>query len=194
MPERGISTFGLAILVGGGILLYSGAKGKSVSGVALEFLRGGNPVRASTINQSSGPSVGSSGSSSNVAPGQPTANKALMKFLAIPYGWSTGAQWEALDKLMMSESGYQNKIMNPSGAFGIGQALGHGTATSTAHNVTVIISGGGGTHVQDVNEYPSRLANAGDPGAQIIWTLAYIQERFGNPVNAWDFHVANNYY
>jgi len=103
-------------------------------------------------------------------PGNESANKSLAQKMAAAEGW-TGAQWDALNNIIMAESGYDVSATNPSsGAYGIPQAL-----------------------------PGSKMASAGSnwktsAATQIKWMLGYIRGRYGNPVNAWNFHLANGWY
>jgi len=183
-----INGFTVAYTVAGGLILWSGVKGATISNTARSVLEGStSPAVTETITGSSGTSTGSSSSGSSgsvpapsAASGSAATNQAIAKVLAAPYGWSTGSQWNALVDLWNRESGWNNLAQNPSsGAFGIAQALGHGTSVSA------------GSHG---NEYPNALANNGDATAQIAWGLNYIQATYGNPVNAWNHETANGWY
>jgi resuscitation-promoting factor RpfB len=100
------------------------------------------------------------------------ANAALGEQMAAaaPYNW-TGAQWTALNNIVMAESGWNQTAENPSsGAYGIPQAL-----------------------------PGSKMASAGsnwqtDAATQIAWMLQYIVQRYGTPVTAWQFHLAHGWY
>jgi resuscitation-promoting factor RpfB len=100
------------------------------------------------------------------------ANAALGQKMAAaqPYNW-TGAQWTALNNIVMAESGWNATIKNPSSdAYGIPQAL-----------------------------PGSKMASAGadwqtDPATQIAWMLEYIRSRYGTPVRAWQWHLAHGWY
>jgi hypothetical protein len=101
---------------------------------------------------------------------QTTANKKLMQQEARHYGWDTGAEWDSLNSIIMSESGYCNTIKNPtSTAYGIGQFLDTTWATV------------GGSKTSDAL-------------TQIRLTLLYIRQRYKTPGNAWNFHLANGWY
>ena len=68
------------------------------------------------------------------------------------------------------ESGWRYDAENPSGAYGIPQAL-----------------------------PGSKMASAGadwqtNPATQIKWGLGYIKDIYGDPCKAWNFELANNYY
>lgn len=178
-----INGFTVGYTVTGAIVLWSGIKGASVSATVQSAMSGStNPPQTQPIN---GPGSTSSTGSASIPP--PTAtgntakhNQAIAKMMAHTYGWSTGNQWNALVALWNQESGWSNTAVNStSGALGVAQALGHGTANS-----------GGNLG----NEYPVQAANNGSAGPQIAWGLQYIQQRYGNPVNAWDHEVNFGWY
>lgn len=104
------------------------------------------------------------------------ANQKLGQQMAAAFGW-TGAQWTALNNIVMSESSWQTTVHNggglgyiPGKAYGIPQAL-PGTKMASA-----------GSDWQT------------NPRTQIRWMLGYIKSTYGNPVNAWAFHLANGWY
>ena len=115
---------------------------------------------------------------------QNTARLLLAKF-----GWGA-TQMPALISLWTRESGWSATARNPSsGAFGIAQALGHGTSCSAAPDGT--------------NEYgpeygltcaEAQQANAGSVRWQIEWGLGYIASRYGSPAKALAHENANNWY
>jgi hypothetical protein len=96
-------------------------------------------------------------------------NRGIGQRMAAAVGWS-GAEWTALDALIMSESGWSNTAKNPtSTAFGIGQFL---ASTQAAYGISGVT----------------------DPGRQIAATLQYIRDRYGDPIRAWAFKRAHNWY
>ena len=123
------------------------------------------------ISAAGGTSQGSGGGqpSGGGGPGNESSNKALAQSMAAAVGW-TGDQWTALNNIIMAESGYDVTAENPSGAYGIPQAL-----------------------------PGSKMASAGSDWrssarTQIKWMLGYIRSTYGNPVNAWQFHLAHGWY
>ena len=89
--------------------------------------------------------------------------------LLASFGFST-SQFSCLQDLWNRESGWSYDAENPSGAYGIPQAL-----------------------------PGSKMASAGadwqtNPRTQIIWGLGYIKDVYGTPCAAWNFELANNYY
>jgi hypothetical protein len=176
MPVTGS---GLALASAGGIILFSGIKGSSLSATVRALLAGSSSVAntepIASATSTAGEVTAADGSGNYATPpaastASETQNQAIGKLYASVYGWATGAQWTALVELWDRESGWNNYATNPtSGAFGIAQALGHGGA------------GYAGTYSDN---YPNTAANSGDPGAQIAWGLQYIQQTYGNPVNA----------
>ena len=115
---------------------------------------------------------------------QNTARLLLAKF-----GWAV-TEMVPLVKLWDRESGWSATARNPSsGAFGIAQALGHGTSCSAAPDGT--------------NEYgpqygltcaEAQQANAGSVRWQIEWGLSYIKNRYGSPTAALAHENANSWY
>jgi hypothetical protein len=177
MPVKG----GYLIVAGGGaILLWSGIRGHKWSSVLRDVISG-KPIPQTTelaistspaaMQGSVGGTAGAATSAGNIG-GSAAKNRAIGKVLAVRYGWSTGAQWAALDRLWgVQESGWNNKAKNPaSGAYGIAQAL-----------------------------PASKYGPLGNPPissatVQILWGLKYIKDTYGNPVNAEAHELANNWY
>lgn len=109
---------------------------------------------------------------------QGATNQKIGQKMAAAFGW-TGSQWTALQKLLTRESSWSNTAVNPSsGAYGIGQALGHGTS-ATKGSVSNEYGGYG------VSTAIAQQANSGNAAAQIAWTLAYIKSTYGTPADAW---------
>jgi resuscitation-promoting factor RpfB len=107
------------------------------------------------------------------APSPASGNVALGQQLAAAHGW-TGQQWACLDDLWQRESGWSNTAENPSDAYGIAQALGHGPT----------------------NQYPAGPANppTSSAGAQIRWGLGYIRATYGTPCGAWQHEEDDGWY
>lgn len=187
MPVRG----GYLAIGGAGIVfLWSGLKGKSVSSVLRNVIAGKSPQSATAANQVAGTS-GDSGSASGTVGGTPpnaatvAAYKAYAMTLLTAHGWA--GQYPAFNSIVMAESGWNNTAMNPSGAFGIAQALGHGDANT------------GGKYGNQYGNFGTsdtvcRAANNGSGTAQVQWMMNYIAEKFGSPNTAWSYHRANGYY
>jgi hypothetical protein len=131
-----------------------------------------NPTLPTQVAQSSNPgnTGASGGGAGNPAGTSDQANQALGKQMAAAVGW-TGAQWDALNNIAMAESGWNATATNKSsGAYGIPQSLpGSKMAASGSDWQT-------------------------NPRTQIAWMLGYIRSTYGNPVNAWQFHLAHNWY
>ncbi|MBE7187482.1 ubiquitin-like domain-containing protein [Jatrophihabitans endophyticus] len=103
-----------------------------------------------------------------VGPPSPGSNKAIARELLAKRGWSD--QYGCLVQMWDRESGWRTDAANPSGAYGIPQAL-----------------------------PGSKMAAAGpnwqtDATTQITWGLDYIAERYGTPCGAWSFWQAHDYY
>lgn len=79
-------------------------------------------------------------------------------------------QWEAFDKLITKESGWNVKAKNPhSTAFGLGQFL-----ASTQKNYGI--------------------EGCTDPEKQLLATIQYVKDRYNNPFGAWNYHLAKGWY
>jgi hypothetical protein len=172
----------LGVAFAGGILLWSGIQGKQVSGALRDILAGKNPANAgktSITSPSSGSDVtaAAGGSSTAIAgttgPGIGTpaaANEAILKTVAAGYGWATGAEWNALVAIMMQESGFRNTAQNPtSTAYGMFQFL---------DNTWASVGG-------------VKTSNA---MLQCVYGCKYIKQRYGDPIKAEQFHLANGFY
>ena len=81
--------------------------------------------------------------------------------MASSYGWGSGTQWSDLKALWNRESGWRWDAYNPSGAYGIPQAL-PGSKMGTAGS-----------------DWRTNAAT------QIKWGLGYIKDRWGSPSKAW---------
>ena len=104
-----------------------------------------------------------------VAPPDPGTAQSVAFGLLASFGFST-SQFSCLQSLWNRESGWSYDAENPSGAYGIPQAL-----------------------------PGSKMASAGadwqtNPRTQIMWGLGYIRDVYGSPCSAWNFELANNYY
>jgi hypothetical protein len=98
-----------------------------------------------------------------------TDPKSIASALLPSYGWSSD-QFSCLDSLWTKESGWRVNAYNPSGAYGIPQAL-----------------------------PGSKMASEGsdwqtNPETQIKWGLGYIQDRYGSPCGAWGHSESYNWY
>lgn len=190
----GVSGTAVAATAAGGILLWSGIKGASVTGSLRSLVSGKapsgtetTPLTAVTAASTGLNSPGAAAVGTSYAGGaSATAYKAYAATLLALHGWP--GQWNSFSNLVMAESGWNPQALNPSGAWGIAQALGHGTAATDAGN----------GHNQYGNFGTSdavcRAANGGNGEAQIQWMMNYIAQKFGSPDAAWQFHLANNSY
>lgn len=115
------------------------------------------------------PPPSSSASLVSAPPPNPGSAQAIAYSLLGAYGFST-SQWGCLDSLWQQESGWRYNAANPSGAYGIPQAL-----------------------------PGSKMASAGpdwqtDPATQIRWGLGYIKADYGTPCNAWAHEQSYGWY
>jgi hypothetical protein len=102
--------------------------------------------------------------------GTPNSAQAIARSMMLrQYGWGDD-QFSCVVQMWNNESGWRTNAYNPSGAYGIPQAL-----------------------------PGSKMASAGpdwqtDATTQIRWGLQYIASRYGTPCGAWGFWQAHNYY
>jgi hypothetical protein len=175
----------LLLGAGGGVLVWSGLKNKSVSSVFRQLAGGDSPsgatsagldvsgvtpptgtaVSGTTATSMTGISPGSIAAPANITNASQAQQYAFSLFPK--YGWGAD-QEQPLVNLWNQESGWNANAVNPSsGAAGIPQALGHG------------------------NVFGLGWANA---AAQIIWGLDYIMSTYGTPAAAWAHEQANDWY
>lgn len=104
------------------------------------------------------------------SPSNPSGNAALAQQMGAPLGWGSGAEWNAWYALGMRESGWRNTAQNPtSTAYGIAQFLDSTWATVG-------------------------LQKTSDPATQITGMERYIQQRYHDPIGAWNHEVAFGWY
>ena len=127
-----------------------------------------------TAATSTGGTAGTAGATAGntpppVAPPDPGTAQSIAYNMLASFGFST-SQFSCLQDLWNRESGWSYDAENPSGAYGIPQALpGSKMATAGADWQT-------------------------NPATQIKWGLGYIRDVYGTPCAAWNFELANNYY
>jgi Transglycosylase SLT domain len=196
VPGSRINGFTLGYTALGGIILWSGIKGATLSATVKALLSGqttvSNTQQIGTPELSVGednPSTAASDIADAPAYSASVANAALIKLVAAPYGWATGAQYNALTQVIAKESGGNPDAVNPdSGAYGIAQALGHGDGAATQGTVTNQYGGYG------ISDAVAQAANSGSATAQLTWMMAYIKEKYGTPEAAWQSEETRGYY
>lgn len=167
--------------VGAGVLfVWSATQNRSLLSTIQDIIRGRQPQpgpaeaspaataaqNQATINQA----TGNLGANNNGA----AHNQAIAKKLAVAFGWDSGPQWDCLVETWNRESGWSNTAENPSGAYGIPQAL---------PNTKLPLAG-----------RPPSEGGTANATVQILWGLSYILARYGNPCNAWAHEQAYNWY
>jgi len=167
---------GLAILVAasGVLLVYSGINNEGIFASIDDLIHGNAPTAGvNTIESSSATSTGGVEgasditSSGNASGGSDAANEALGQQMAAAYGWGSGSEWTALNNIVMAESGWNADAANP---------------TSDARGIA-----------QNINGWSSNYQEGNAP-QQIAWLLQYIQQRYNDPITAWNFHLAHGWY
>jgi hypothetical protein len=166
------------LVVGTGVLfVWAGLNNKSVLETLKDLIQGKQPQPGAILIP--GPEIAGHGTP------DPNINNPTdlpgIKGLAMAklHGKGWDSQWDSFDKLITGESNWSPTVKNPSsGAFGLGQALNHGTA---ATNGTMSNAYG----PQGISVDAARAANSGQAGPQLDWTIAYIAGRYGGPNNAY---------
>jgi hypothetical protein len=125
-----------------------------------------DPAKTAALDTVSGTAARAIVHTEDMSNGDP---KSIASALLGDYGWS-GSQFGCLVSLWNRESGWRVTAANPSGAYGIPQAL-----------------------------PGSKMSSAGpdwrtDAETQIKWGLGYIQDRYGSPCGAWGHSQAHGWY
>jgi hypothetical protein len=99
-----------------------------------------------------------------------SAAQAIARAMLPDFGWSPSSQFGCLVNLWNKESHWNTHASNPSGAYGIPQAL-----------------------------PGSKMASAGpdwqnDPRTQIKWGMGYIKDRYSSPCDAWSHSESTGWY
>ena len=200
-----ISGVGLGLVATGGLLIYSGLFNQPVGTILRGVIHGQAPTQgppvAYTANQVSTDTTGATrlavpapaASSASSA-----ANQAIARLAAAPYGWSIGQEWDSLVALWNQESGWSSSAFNPSGAYGVAQALGHAGPGESAIGPRTVGATGDGLNSAyggyGLSTAQAQAANAGHAAPQIAWGLAYIQANYGDPIAAEQHELANSWY
>jgi hypothetical protein len=152
----------------GGIVLYSGIKGSTISDTFKAVIKGNlNVSDTETIGVPDTTGTAGDTGASNASAAE---NQALAKTLATQMGyasWTTGQAWADWVSLWNQESGWNINAANP---------------TSSARGIAQNINGYGPDYEQ------------GNASSQITWGINYIASRYGNPVLAWAHEQSNNWY
>lgn len=183
-----IDGLAVAAVGAGSLFLYSSVKGKSVLGTLQALVKGGAPgsgPAADVIPLAPAATAGTTAAAGTVPTG--SAQQALQE-AAAARGWGSGEQWQALQSLEMGEASFDADNVNPtSGAYGLAQALGHGTA-GTADPATGRNEYGG----FGLTDAQAQAANGGNAGAQALWMVNYIADVYGTPLDAYTAWSARN--
>jgi hypothetical protein len=184
-----INGYAAASLGAGTLLFWSGLTGKGILATTQSVIQGKSPQSNPAVNapQDASQAGAPLNTTSSIGPVGGGTPKQALQATAAAYGW-VGAQWAALDNLETQEAGYNPEATNPNTkAYGLGQALGHGTARTQGTKSNMY----GGFGVSDA---VAQAANSGDAAAQAAWMCAYIRSVYGDPVHAWAHEQSNNWY
>ena len=125
-----------------------------------------DPAKEAALSTSAGTAARTVVQTEDMSTGDP---KSIASALLGNFGWS-GSQFSCLESLWQRESGWRINAANPSGAYGIPQAL-PGSKMSSAG--------------------PDWRTNA---ETQIKWGLGYIRDRYGSPCGAWGHSQSHGWY
>jgi hypothetical protein len=174
VADAGSVTAPLAVAGAGVLLAYSGLKGHGFLSTARALFHGQSPAAVPVTEPITGAAAPAGSASAGVSAqgGSPDgaaelANQTLGRAMAAAYGW-VGAQWTALNNIVMAESGWNASVLNEGGSGAAGIA-------------------------QNINGFGPGYQQGNAP-QQIAWLLAYIKGRYGTPEAAWQFHLENGYY
>jgi hypothetical protein len=164
-----LSGVAVAYSVAGGLILFSGIKGATISDTVKSVLKGNLAV---TDTETIGTPASGASAAGDTGAADPSAaeNQALAKQLATQMGyssWTAGQQWADWVSLWNQESGWSITAANP---------------TSDARGIAQNINGYGPDYIQ------------GNATSQITWGISYIASRYGSPSLAWAHEVENNWY
>lgn len=158
-------------------------------------------LAASPAGQAAGSGPGGPGGTGTTGgqgpqPSGAAQNTAKLLLAGFP-GWA--AQWGDLVSLWDRESGWSNTAWNPSGAYGVAQALGHAKPGECATGPRSVGSSVPGQNCSYGSEYgltpdQARAANAGNLLQQIRWGLGYIKATYGGPSAAWRHETSSGWY
>jgi hypothetical protein len=110
------------------------------------------------------------GTAASSAPSSQAANVAIVKSWASPYGWQSGAEWDALVSVINRESGFRNTAQNP---------------TSTAYGMFQFL---------DSTWAGLGFSKTSDPVRQAMAGMKYISGRYGDPLGALRHEQAFGWY
>jgi hypothetical protein len=158
-------------LVGANINLATAGVGYQDAVDTLTVMGMAAPASLPAYVASPTPSFSSTGVSTGSVGGSAAANKAIVQQVVQEMsGWGTGAEWNALNYVMMRESGYNSTAQNPtSSAYGMFQFL---DSTWKSYGVS----------------------KTSDPTQQAIGGDRYITARYGDPIAAAAHEQAYNWY
>jgi len=125
---------------------------------------------STSTGTSTGTAASGGGGTVSAPPPNPGTAQSIAYNMMSSFGFDPKSQFGCLDNIWNRESGWRWNAYNPSGAYGIPQAL-----------------------------PGSKMASAGadwqtNPATQIRWGLGYIKSMYGTPCGAWGFWEGHGYY
>jgi hypothetical protein len=179
----------VAYCAAGGLILYSGIKGSSLSDTAKAVLKGNLSISdTQPVDFSSGSAgVSPAGGSGAVASGDAAKAQAYAKSQMSRYGWNTTSDFDDLVKLWDRESGWSNTAdtrVTHAGGDGPGsKVFAYGIAQ--ARPATKYPLAG----------QPPDLGGKADAETQVDWGMQYIHSAYqGSVAMAWGHEQQNGWY
>lgn len=195
MPSKtALSGLAIAEMSVGAILIYSGVANQTLGNSVRQLLTGTYTTGAvSALGTGTGPDTdteaGTADTGAASAVSASSAQAALQQ-TAAEFGWGSGSEWQALSNVEMAEAGFNPNATNASsGAFGLAQALGHGTSGTACPSTGVNEYGGYGLSTAQAQQ-----ANCGNAADQALWMCNYIKETYGTPSAAWAHEQEYHWY
>jgi hypothetical protein len=177
-------------IVGAGIVLaWAGLNNKSVLATFQDLVAGKQPTPGPGYKQEGtflNTIGGNATPGANLGVGNPVPGniQQYAQQMLTQRGW--GSQWASFNALEQGEGGWNPNATNPSSkAFGLAQALGHGTANTRGSLSNMY--GGYGLSVTEAQQ-----ANSGSAQPQLKWMMNYIAAVYGNPNNAYARWLSRN--
>ena len=182
-----VNGFSLAYTAIGGVVLWSGIKGTTLSSTFRGLLQGQAPsANQEPISHGARRSGGLNTASSDSGATEPSrprsrhpAGMTALQEAAAAYGWGTGAEWKALIYVEMREAGFSPTARNPSSG-----ALRDGAGARSRHQR---YGRDARQRVRRIRASPTHRRSwptLATPTGQAMWMCNYIKATYGDPIAA----------
>lgn len=181
-----IDGFGISAVAIGGLFIFGGVKGYSPLVALQNAITGKNPNEGQQYTQLTQPNLTNTAVTQAIGTGGSTGNKALAQMLAANYGWSSGNEWDSLDKLWTRESGWSNtadtRVTHAGGDTMASAVFAYGIAQARPYSKMPKAG------------WPPDKGGKSDAQTQIIWGFNDIQATYGSPSAAWAHETKFGWY